>query len=252
MQKVPAGAQLGRTKTGQAIGYRVLNLDRSPFRIFTRDGVSETAIPGHYTALGGVSAPDLGGYVIWGTEAQDMAEATIEPAVDITERLLSGIAAGLDALLTSIIRAMPTTPVFPPVIVNTVEFETGVATLRAELVELAASSNQAHASRVSELQAQLDAVIDVNNRLQILNDTVREMHALTDVHDRLTAIFGMAAPVAPVIVKEADPRIASVIETVRADIDRLSQDMAATKTANARKDRTIAELDKFLQKVGGA
>jgi hypothetical protein len=221
MQTIPAGAQLGRTKTGQAIGYRVLRLDRSPYRLFTTEGVSETAIPGHYTALGGVVAPDEGGYIVWGTEAQDYAESTIDAApVDITERLLAGIAAGLDALRMSIISAMPSTPTippFPPVIVNTAEFERGIVTLRAELVEIAQSSNQAHASRVSELQAQIDAVADATQRIQLLTDVVKETEALGQIHSRMSAFFG------PTVIHEADPRIDSAIEA----------------------------FDKFLEKVGG-
>ena len=79
-QTVPATCVLGPGKTGLTIGYRVLNLDGTEYSAFSTSGVAETAIAGTYRVAGGVEAPLAGGYVVWGTELLDYAEATVESA----------------------------------------------------------------------------------------------------------------------------------------------------------------------------
>ena len=79
-QTVPATAVLGPGATGLTIGYRVLNLDGTEYSAFSTSGVAETAIAGTYRVAGGVEAPLAGGYVVWGTELLDYAEATVESA----------------------------------------------------------------------------------------------------------------------------------------------------------------------------
>ncbi len=79
-QTVPAAADLGPAYTGLAIGYRVLNLDETEYSAFSTTGVAETSIVGFYRKDNGVSAPDAGGYIIWGVSGTDYAEATIAPA----------------------------------------------------------------------------------------------------------------------------------------------------------------------------
>ena len=79
-QIVPLSIQLGAGNTGRAIGYRVLNLDRTPYATFRTDGVVESAVAGTYYVSGGIIAPDGGAYVVAGTLATDYAEYAISPA----------------------------------------------------------------------------------------------------------------------------------------------------------------------------
>lgn len=83
-QTIARSAALGPAYTGQAIGYRVLNLDRTVYSAFTTAGVAEAAVPGTYSVSGGIVAPDAGGYVVWGTATTDVIWGTIEPAAAVT------------------------------------------------------------------------------------------------------------------------------------------------------------------------
>jgi hypothetical protein len=79
-QTLPLTIVLGSAYTGLAIGYRVLNLDRTVYSAFTTTAVAETDVVGTYAVSGGVVAPNAGGYVIAGTALLDYAETVIEPA----------------------------------------------------------------------------------------------------------------------------------------------------------------------------
>lgn len=86
MQIVPADALLGPVYTGQAIGYRVLALDRTTVHSpFTTDDVEENpASSGEFHVSGGVSVPDEGGYIVWGTSGTDVIEVGIDSAAITT------------------------------------------------------------------------------------------------------------------------------------------------------------------------
>jgi hypothetical protein len=76
----PVVAALGASKTGLAIGYRLLNLDRSVAQAFTTVGIAETSVPGNYVVSGGLSlAAGYAGYIEWGTAATKYAEEAIGP-----------------------------------------------------------------------------------------------------------------------------------------------------------------------------
>ena len=98
--RVPADAQLSRTRSGQPIGYKLLGLEGAVIQPFTRDGVTETGIPGHYMVAGGVEAPAGGCYIVWGDGRADFAQASIDPmpSFDITTitRRLDAMVAGLE------------------------------------------------------------------------------------------------------------------------------------------------------------
>jgi hypothetical protein len=79
-QTVPATCVLGPGKTGLTIGLRVLNLDGTTYSAFSTTGVAETSTAGTYRKADGVEAPDAGGYVVWGVNGTDYAEAPIPPA----------------------------------------------------------------------------------------------------------------------------------------------------------------------------
>ncbi|MCL4864208.1 MAG: hypothetical protein KJZ93_32670 [Caldilineaceae bacterium] len=150
-QRVPADARLGRTHTGKKIGYRVLNLSRSSFSAFTTKGVEETGIPGHYVVLGGIEAPDAGGYIVWGTKGEDIAEASIEPAPpDQAADMLKRIAAMLDSLSERILHAISLLSVPAPAVemqsnqvqLDTTQLEAAVTRL-AEMAEAATQLRRA-------------------------------------------------------------------------------------------------------------
>lgn len=103
-QTIPASCELGPAYTAQAIGYRVLNLDRTTYSAFSTTGVAETAVAGTYAKSGGATAPDAGGYIVWGTSGTDIIEDDILPAVtgfatptNVTDAQ-SAITAAIDAL----------------------------------------------------------------------------------------------------------------------------------------------------------
>lgn len=91
-QTLPLTMILGATHTGKAIGYRVLNLDRTVYSAFATTGVGESAtITGTYYVSGGIVAPLAGGHIVVGTVAEDLCEQTIESAsANVT--YLSGVA----------------------------------------------------------------------------------------------------------------------------------------------------------------
>lgn len=91
-QTIPGVFVLGASKTGLAIGYRVLNLDRTTYSAFSTSGVSESAIAGTYYKADGIVAPDAGGYIVVGTSGTDMAEDEIEPAAPTVAAIQSGLA----------------------------------------------------------------------------------------------------------------------------------------------------------------
>lgn len=98
--RVPADAQLSRTRSGQPIGYKLLGLDGAVIQPFTRDGVTETGIPGHYMVAGGVTCPDTGCYIVWGDGRADFAQASIDPMpsfdIGAITRRLDAMVAGLE------------------------------------------------------------------------------------------------------------------------------------------------------------
>lgn len=82
-QTIPATAVLGPGLTGLAIGYRVLNLDRTEYSAFATTDVVETGVAGTYTVEGGVLVPSAGGHIVWGVDGTDYAEATLDPILDV-------------------------------------------------------------------------------------------------------------------------------------------------------------------------
>lgn len=80
-QTIPASCELGPAYAAQAIGFRILNLDRTTYSAFSTTGVAETAVAGTYAKSGGATAPDAGGYIVWGTSGTDIIEDDILPAV---------------------------------------------------------------------------------------------------------------------------------------------------------------------------
>lgn len=100
-QTVPATAVLGPGLTGLTIGLRVLNLDGTEYAAFSAVGVAETNVLGTYRKASGVSVPDAGGYIVWGTAGTDYAEATVDavtPAVAISASTAASISTGALAI----------------------------------------------------------------------------------------------------------------------------------------------------------
>lgn len=102
-QTVPLTVRLGAANTGLAMGYRILNLDRTVYSAFTVTGVVESTIAGTYSVDDGAVAPDAGGYVVWGTSGSDRLEGNIDPVQSNTAVLaaLTALQVDVDALGTS-------------------------------------------------------------------------------------------------------------------------------------------------------
>ena len=77
---IPMTVSLGASKTGLAIGYRILNLDGTTFNAFTTSGVSEdTTILGTYSVANGVTVPEAGCTMVFGTSGTDIFRFPIAP-----------------------------------------------------------------------------------------------------------------------------------------------------------------------------
>lgn len=170
-QRVPADARLGRTNAGKPIGYKVLNLDRSLFSGWTE--ARETSIPGHYTALGGVAAPDAGGYIVWGIESEDIAESSIEPvSVDKTPVILDRIAIMLDGLSERILHAVSLIPGSVLVETDTTQLDVAIG----RLVEMAEAAKQLRQAVViaEHMSGQLGQYAGTMSRVQELDNAQRK------------------------------------------------------------------------------
>lgn len=95
---IAANARLGRTVDDQPIGYSVLDLAGQVVTPFTRANVTRT-FSGWWRVVGGVTVPDSGGFIRWGTERQPLAEEAVLPlpALDVTAitRRLDALTLGL-------------------------------------------------------------------------------------------------------------------------------------------------------------
>lgn len=213
----PATAQLGRSKAALAIGYRLLDTNRGQVQPFTRRGVSATGIPGTFAAL--IDAPASGGYIVWGTAEQDIAEAPIEP---MAPDPLPAMRAALALLLQDIAAMMPATPVIQ---MDTQPFEQGVSELR-----------RAVDGQVSEIRGQLTALREGFEHLSLLNDAASQAEIVRSMRDRLTEVLGDQAPVVRLTNDNSVSQLTAILEMARRDVDRLT-----TTTDNVTTDRQTKE-----------
>jgi hypothetical protein len=90
-QTLPLTMILGAAHTGETIGYRVLNLDRSQYSAFATTGVTESDVSGTYYVSGGVVVPDAGGYIVVGLVATDYGETNVaaSPLAEVGEGTLT-------------------------------------------------------------------------------------------------------------------------------------------------------------------
>lgn len=231
----PATAQLGRSKSGLNIGYRLLDMARSQVQPFTRKGVTETLIPGTYAAL--VDTPAQGGYIVWGTAEQDMAEAPISPTMPMPDPM-PAMRQALDLLMQQIRAAMPGTPV---VQMDTQPFEDGVSELR-----------QVVGDQVTEIYSQLATLRESVDHLNVLNNAASYTETLGAMRDRITEILGDQAPIVRLMTDNTPSELASVLETVRRDVDRLTGATDTVTTQQAAKEkvkRQVAVLDELIAKM---
>ena len=78
------GVALGPSRTGLAIGYRLLNLNGTTQAAFTTTNVVESGgVPGVYLVTAPVSVADAGARVIWGVSGTDYWEYTIDPLTEV-------------------------------------------------------------------------------------------------------------------------------------------------------------------------
>jgi len=94
-QTVMLSASLGVARSGQAIGYRVLNPNRTQYSAFTTTGVVENpAGSGDFHVSGGVVVPDAGGYIVVGISGTDYKEAAVDPVGGATAADIWGYSGG--------------------------------------------------------------------------------------------------------------------------------------------------------------
>lgn len=98
--RVAANASLGRTRSGQPVGYAVLNVAGDVIKPFTMEGVRED-FTGWWSVENGVELPDAGGYIRWSTRfGEHLAQEGINPlpVFDATAimRQIDGLVRGLE------------------------------------------------------------------------------------------------------------------------------------------------------------
>jgi hypothetical protein len=169
-QTIPAAARLRRRWSRQKIGYRILDISRNPAQPFTTQNVVETGIAAHFAAVGGVEAPDAGGYIVWGLADFDIAEATIAPAPTVVVQPLMGrLKASFEALAKRIVELLPEpAPVIvepTPVVMDTAPFEAGVQSLRTDLVSMTQLSGEQQAIHLAVIRDRLENASQIMQRL---------------------------------------------------------------------------------------
>lgn len=245
---VPADAQLRPRWSGRTdIGYRILDIDRKLFRVFTTERVQEVGTA-HYAVIGGAEVPAEGGHIIWGTAEQDIAEAPIQPVqADTTPMILAGVTAMLNDLLTRIADLLPEPA---PVIVDTTPFIASVEALRTEQAAQVSAESKRQARYVQEVrtwirelsegvQAQFAGMTVANRQFgEMSTATIRllEANVSTERIELLTAI-------------------ASKVDALRSDIEHLSASTVeareATQRADAKRIQGLQLVDEFLAQIEG-
>lgn len=246
-QIIPAHAQLGRRNAKLKLGYRILNLDSSLFRAWTTVGVQETA-PGDYVVAGGVEAPSVGGYIIWGEKNRDIVSAEIVPAqVDLSP--------AIDDLLGRIADLLPTPA---PVVVDTQAFEARVERLRTDMATRFDVEERRQQERLAQARAQLE---DVQAHLQALTTlaeaaraadaepdpvAIRQETILSEVQHLLDKVSGQAT---------INLQTGNRLEIIQAGMDNLWEHLTAQvmleQQAERMKREHLAILDDFLSILGG-
>lgn len=97
---LPTGCTLGSSKTGLAIGYRLVDIDGVEVNAFTTTNVVETSVPGNYTVDGGITMPDgFEGRIEFGTSGTKMADLWIGPRdYENLDAKISSVAESMDPL----------------------------------------------------------------------------------------------------------------------------------------------------------
>lgn len=233
----PATAQLGRSKTGLTIGYRLLDPQRNQLQAWTRQGVTETAIPGTYAAT--VNEPDMGGFIVWGLVNQDLAEAPI--CCDMpTPDPMPAMREALDMLHRAIVAAMPGTPV---VQMDTQPFEQGVSELRRTVGD-----------QVTEINATLATVREQIDHLSLLNDAATSAEIVRSMRDKMTEVLGDQAPIVRMMTDNSPSELTAILEMMRRDVDRLAttaDGMTAEKAARERIRKAAEALNRFEAQLPG-
>lgn len=237
-QIIPAHAQLGRRNAKLKLGYRILNLDSSLFRAWTTTGVQETA-PGDYVVAGGVEAPSVGGYIIWGEKNRDIVSAEIVPAqVDLSP--------AIDDLLGRIADLLPTPA---PVVVDTQAFEGRVERLRTDVATRFDAEERRQKERLAHASEQLEAV---QTQLQTLTTLAEAAQAasnetiLSEVQRLLEKVAGQAT---------INLQTGNRLEIVQAGMDNLwehlTDQVMLEQQAERMKREHLTILDDFLSILEG-
>ena len=173
------------------MGYRVLDIDRNPVSSFTADRVIETNIVAQFVVVGGVEAPDEGGYIVWGLQDYDIAEATIDPvpiaivqAVNRLRTLTKELPKRLGELLPE--RCIELLP--EPAVIDTATFEAGVRALHQEYEARAKTLGDQQSALSVEIQRQLDRAIEAiaqSGELSVTGQKVIEQY-----FGRLSEVLG--------------------------------------------------------------
>ena len=216
----PATVQLGRSKSGLPIGYRLLDTNRSQVQPFTRKDVTETSVPGTYAAVG-VNEPTKGGFIVWGTAEQDMAEAPICCEMPMHDPM-PAMRQALDLLMQNIVAIMPKTPV---VQMNTQPFEQGLHAVTTTVAE----TQRVIGGHLAEVDGQMAAMRERVDRLVALNDVIEQHTQLVAIRDHISEMLSNQAP-------------SEAIGTLSA---------RRTSAAEEKQRKQLAAIDRFLAKVEG-
>lgn len=160
-QTIARNADLGPAYAGLTIGYRILNLNRTTYSVFTTTGVVENPA-GWFSVNGGVVAPDAGGYIVWGPSGTDVAEEEILPAYPLLADYTAARAAKLDNLDATVSSRSTVTTAQVNAEADQALVDAGVTTTVTGRIDVAVSSRLASGSYTAPptVAAVADAVWD--------------------------------------------------------------------------------------------
>lgn len=187
MRMIPAATKLNKRNARKTIGYRVLNVDGSPFSEFTREHVIEQR-PAFYVATRGASVPDAGGFIVWGTKSRDLAEVEVGPAPRPAEPL--------EPIVRSIVAesAKETTMALSAIESRVASIDTASPTKESQAIILAALASSSEAlgtlrRSVSELKTLEAHTVEVLTEKMGLADLLDEKLSLREMlSEQLAAV----------------------------------------------------------------
>lgn len=243
--KVVADCYLRRKWHGKRIGYRVLDSYRRLVSPWTDKDVFASPIPGHFMAVGGVELPDDGGVIVWGTEAEDAAEKTVDPLPPQTViPPPQDLAAPLEEAVRRIIEAIPAAPDIP-------NYSAAISGLRGEVGSLRQRNEEALSEQMVLVRNEIMSLRDLMDTPKWLVDVMASLsradasRILPDLSERLQTLSGaLEARLMPLQQLEA---ILGLVESLEEQLEEIIEAMSESAERDRLRDG-IETLERAVRK----